>query len=197
MTEIEALKPVMGIANLLGLASAYGMCVWVTFISSTVLAEVLPRQQFGAVQSKIHPVYSKAMGFSVGLALLGHLLGQGKTLFSSNTEMIQAFNLLSSFFLVLVNALYLEPKATKVMLERMRIEKEDRRGRESFVVEESRASEAAMKSMESPSSAATIGRLNERLKKLKAKSSLLNVLTLIALTWHLVYLAHRLSFNSC
>ncbi|KAE8684395.1 hypothetical protein F3Y22_tig00111131pilonHSYRG00144 [Hibiscus syriacus] len=121
------------------LDTAYGMCVWVTFISSTVLAEALPRQQLVAVQSKIHPVYAKAMGFSVGLAL-------SETLFSSKTDMFQAFNLLCYFFFVLV------------MLVRMRIEKEDRSGRESLVVEESRAREAATKSRESPSSAANIGR---------------------------------------
>ncbi|GMI90548.1 hypothetical protein like AT1G72100 [Hibiscus trionum] len=182
------LNRVMGIAHLVGLASAYGMSVWVTFISSTVLGEALPRQQFGVVQSKIYPVYFKAMGFSVGLALLGHLLGQRTTLLSSKTAMFQAFNLLCSFLLVLVNALYFGPKATKVMLERMRVEKEERRGRDGVVAEET-----AMKSRESPSSAATIGRL----KKLNAKSSLVNVVTLAALTLHLLYLAHRISSNRC
>ncbi|KAL4332543.1 hypothetical protein GQ457_07G020130 [Hibiscus cannabinus] len=188
---MEALNPVMGIANLLGLASAYGMSVWVTFISSTVLAEALPRLQFGVVQINMHDVHSKAMGFSVGLALLGHLLGQRRTLFCSKTDMFQAFNLMCSFLLVLVNALYFKPKATKVLLERMKVEKEGRRGRDGFVV-----GEAAMKSRESPTAAsATIARLNERLKKLNAKSSLVNVVTLVPLTWHLLYLAHRISSN--
>ncbi|KAK8643175.1 hypothetical protein V6N13_012481 [Hibiscus sabdariffa] len=191
-SAMEALNPVMGIANLLGLASAYGMSVWVTFISRTVLAEALPRLQFGVVQINMHDVHSKAMGFSLGLALLGHLLGQRRTLFSSKTDLFQAFNLICSFLLVLVNALYFKPKATKVLLERMRVEKEGRRGRDGFVV-----GEAAMKSRESPSSAATIGRLNERLKKLNAKSSLVNVVTLVVLTWHLLYLAHCINFNRC
>ncbi|KAL1169106.1 hypothetical protein V6Z11_A05G125400 [Gossypium hirsutum] len=34
-------------------------------------------------------------------------------------QMLQAFNLLLSFFMVLFNSLYFEPKATKVMLERI------------------------------------------------------------------------------
>ncbi|MBA0632381.1 hypothetical protein Godav_001139, partial [Gossypium davidsonii] len=69
----EALNTVMGIVNLLGLATAYGMSVWVTFISSYILAGQLPRQQFGVVQSKIYPVYFRAMAYSIGMALLGHL----------------------------------------------------------------------------------------------------------------------------
>ncbi|MBA0746247.1 hypothetical protein Gogos_008783 [Gossypium gossypioides] len=210
VSTMEALNPVTGIANLVGLASAYGVGVWVTFISSNVLGEVLPRQQFGVVQSKIYPVYFKAMGYSIGMALLGYILGQSKTVLSSKHQMLQAFNLLSSFLMVLVNALYFEPKASKVMLERMKMEKEEGRGRgrdHNFVVEESRGRGAAAKSREThPASAANIAeeqvmksrmvRLNERLKKLNTKSSLLNVVTLMALTWHLVYLAHHLSFNS-
>lgn len=116
LTTMQApLNSMFGIANLLGLATAYGMSVWVTFISSYVLAGVLPRQQFGVVQSKTYPVYFRAMAYSIGLALLGHVLGHRKTfLFSSKPHMFQAFNLLLSLVMVLANALYLEPKATKV-----------------------------------------------------------------------------------
>ncbi|XVF30090.1 hypothetical protein REPUB_Repub16aG0026900 [Reevesia pubescens] len=212
MTSMKALDSMMGMANLLGLATAYGMSVWVTFISSYVLAGQLPRQQFGVVQSKIYPVYFRAMAYSIKLALLGHFLGQRKKLFSSKPEMFQSFNLLSSLFMVLANALYLEPKATKVMFERMKMEKEEGRGRDDFVAEGSKVTEppgvtdsAATKTRKAPSPAPTcseqevvksrIATLNERLKKLNTNSSFLNVLTLMALTWHLVYLGQRLSFN--
>ncbi|KAE8673041.1 hypothetical protein F3Y22_tig00111817pilonHSYRG00032 [Hibiscus syriacus] len=46
--------------------------------------------------------------------------------------------------MVLVNALYLEPKATKLMFERMKMEKEGGRGRPGFVAEESKATETPM-----------------------------------------------------
>ncbi|XVE55028.1 hypothetical protein DITRI_Ditri03aG0128200 [Diplodiscus trichospermus] len=212
MTATKALNSLMGMANLLGLATAYGMSVWVTFISSYVLAGVLPRQQFGVVQSKIYPVYFRAMAYSIGLALSGHVLGHRKALFSSKPEMFQAFNLLSSLFMVLVNALYLEPKATKVMFERMKMEKEEGRGRDDLTSDGSKATAppsvanpAVTKTGEAPSPAAAtseeevvklrMARLNERLKKLNTNSSLVNVLTLMALTWHLVYLGQRLSFT--
>ncbi|KAB1669857.1 hypothetical protein ES319_1Z154500v1 [Gossypium barbadense] len=222
MTSMEALNTVMGIVNLLGLATAYGMSVWVTFISSYILAGQLPRQQFGVVQSKIYPVYFRAMAYSIGMALLGHLLWHRKRSISSPPEVFQAINLLSSLFMVLVNGLYLEPKATKVMFERMKMEKEDGRGRHDFVAEGSRATESpsvadpvAKNSRKGPSTAPapapapavaptsseqevikrTMGRLNVRLKKLNTNSSMLNILTLMALTWHLVYLGQRLTLN--
>ncbi|GAB2220861.1 hypothetical protein Drorol1_Dr00008542 [Drosera rotundifolia] len=49
--------------QLFGMAVGYGISVWVTFVMSHVLARVLPRQQFAIVQSKLYPVYFKAMGF--------------------------------------------------------------------------------------------------------------------------------------
>ncbi|KAK8260825.1 hypothetical protein V6Z12_D13G144300 [Gossypium hirsutum] len=192
-SEQEALNTVMGIVNLLGLATAYGMSVWVTFISSYILAGQLPRQQFGVVQSKIYPVYFRAMAYSIGMALLGHLLWHRKRSISSPPEVFQAINLLSSLFMVLVNGLYLEPKATKVMFERMKMEKEDGRGRHDFVAEGSRA--IAPTSSEQEVIKRTMGRLNVRLKKLNTNSSMLNILTLMALTWHLVYLGQRLTLN--
>ncbi|MBA0624207.1 hypothetical protein Godav_009602 [Gossypium davidsonii] len=177
VSTIEALNPVMGIAKLVGLASAYG--------------------------SKIYLVYFKAMGYNIGMALLGYILGQSKTVLSSKHRMLQAFNLLSSFLMVLVNALYFEPKASK----RRKKEDGERERDHNFVVKESRGRGAAAKSKEIHRASATniaeeqvmksrMARLNKRLKKLNMKSSLLNVVTLMALTWHLLYLAHHLSFNS-
>ncbi|KAE8733464.1 hypothetical protein F3Y22_tig00001120pilonHSYRG00016 [Hibiscus syriacus] len=240
ITSMEALNIVMGLGNLLGLATAYGMSVWVTFISSYVLAEHLPRQQFGMVQSKIYPVYFRAMAYSIGLASLGHFMWHRKRSISCWPEMFQSFNLLSSLFMVLVNAMYFEPKATKVMFERMKMEKEEGRGRPDFLAEGRRTTETpsvadpaakisrkgdfvaeGRRTTETPSvadpaakisrkgplpapAAAPIGseeeviksrmaRLNERLKKINTNSSVLNILTLMALTWHLVYLGQRLT----
>lgn len=110
-----SLESFMGVVSLLGFATAYGMCVWITFVSSYVLSRVMPRQQFAVVQSKIYPVYFRAMGHGVGVALLGHVLGHRKrVLFLNRAEMLQAYNLLASLLMVLANSVYLEPRATKV-----------------------------------------------------------------------------------
>ncbi|CAK7344831.1 unnamed protein product [Dovyalis caffra] len=157
----EAMTSLMGVVNLLGFGIAYGMCVWVTFISSYVLARVLPRQQFGVVQSKIYPVYFRAMAYSIGLALLGHLLAHRRRLFTNKAEMFQACNLLTSILVVLVNLLYLEPLATKAMFERMKIEKEEGRGRGSPTAE-SREARHEHTATDPSGTTTTTGRAEER-----------------------------------
>ncbi|XP_057973327.1 uncharacterized protein LOC131161522 [Malania oleifera] len=216
-------RELMGMVELLGFSSAYGTCVWITFASSYVLAGVLPRQQFAVVQSRVYPVYFKAMAYCVGLALIGHLFskrGMGWFFFMTKAEIFHCCNLLVSFLMILTNLLYLEPRATKVMFERMKIEKEEGMGKDGLTSEPSRAAEChpisgatataattATTSRTTPRSAPTplvlekqeqelvklsITRLNERLKALNTYSSFLNVLSLMALTWHLVYLGQRL-----
>ncbi|GMY29449.1 transmembrane protein 205 [Fagus crenata] len=209
-----AMGSLMGLVNLMGFATAYGMCVWVTFISSHVLAETMPRQQFGMVQSKIYPVYFRAMAGSIGFALLGHLLGNRKRLFSSKVEMFQGYNLLATLFMVFLNLLYLEPRASKVMFKRMKLQKEEGRGIEDLTADSRQASESqpvadpgvsttttttapavpspASKVAEQEVVRSRIVKLNDRLKTLNTFSSFLNILTLMALTWHLVYLGQRL-----
>nr|XP_027091300.1 uncharacterized protein LOC113712189 [Coffea arabica] len=212
----ESLAFGMRILQLLGLAGAYGMSIWVTFISSYVLARALPRQQFAILQSKIYPVYFQAMAYSVGLVLVGHLLSRRKRVSSGAGDTLQGFNLLASLLMLLINLKYLEPLATKVMFESMKLEKEEGRGVEISKEEQSdgvvdsitepssvKASSTATKTSpssstphERPEAAASqceIVRLSEALRKLNTISSFLNVLTLMALTWHLVHLGQLLS----
>ncbi|XP_031117594.1 uncharacterized protein LOC116021124 [Ipomoea triloba] len=202
-----------GMANLIGLAFAYGMSVWVTFISSYVLAKALPRQQFAMAQSKIYPVYFKAMAYSIGTALLGHLFSQTQRLHSKTTQQFLGFNLLFSLVMVLVNLLYLEPRATKVMFERMKVEKEEGRGKVSTETEHggsdgvnppagavrtATATEIAEKKLqreraeEAAGKSSEMVRLSRKLKKLNSYSSFLNVVTLMCLTLYLADLGQRL-----
>ncbi|XP_028800417.1 transmembrane protein 205-like [Neltuma alba] len=189
----ETLDNVMSAANLMGFATAYGLCVWVTFVSSHVLSRAMPRQQFGVVQSKIYPVYFRTMAYSVGLALLGHVLRHRKTVFFSKAEMFQVFNLLASLLTLFVNSMYLEPRATKVMFERMKIEKEEGRGRGDLTSELGKGNQHTTGEHDVVRS--RIIRLNDKLKRLNSHSSLLNILNLMSLTWHLVYLAQCLHHN--
>ncbi|XP_038890648.1 uncharacterized protein LOC120080154 [Benincasa hispida] len=196
------------VLGLLGFAMALGMGVWVTFISSYVLASVLPRQQLAVVQSKIYPVYFKAMASSIGMALFGHLFRRAEWKFPipKNAEIVQGYVLVAALFMIFANFLYMEPRATKVMFERLKIEKEEGRGIEDI------GGEPGIGNVnDSPPAITTttptqvvdrevvksrIVGLNKRLKKLNSYSSLLNLLTLMALTWHLVYLSRRFC-NPC
>ena len=110
----KSLNPIWGMAYLIGYAIAYGTSVWVTFISSHVLAGALPRQQFGVVQSKVYPVYFRTMTWSIGTAFLGFVVSHRGQAFTGEFEKFQLYNLLSSLLLTFINMLYLEPKATKV-----------------------------------------------------------------------------------
>ncbi|CAL5212101.1 unnamed protein product [Lathyrus oleraceus] len=213
--SLESVESVMRVANLLGFASGYGMCVWITFVSSYVLSRVMPRQQFAVVQSKIYPVYFRAMGYCLGVALLGHVFGHGIR-HDKSGGVLQSWNLLASLLAVLVNSIYLEPRATKLMFERMKMEKEEGRGREDMTsVERNRTEEhlsspdpkrsytttttnVVSEGTESPAQRkdhevvrAKIMKLNNKLKKLNSYSSFLNILNLMSLTWHLVYLAQN------
>ncbi|XP_052188479.1 uncharacterized protein LOC127798879 isoform X2 [Diospyros lotus] len=221
MLSARAVGPVALAAHLLGFSTAYGMCMWVTFISSYVLSGALPRQQFGVVQSKIYPVYFRAMAYCVFVALLSYLLVPRRRLFSKMADMFQAYNLLSSLLMLLFNLWYLEPRATKVMFERMKMEKEEGRGRDHYVsepagtrggggsvgdataatgggVEPASSTRPGTVRPEKPQAApeeaktSRIVGLSERLKVLNAYSSFLNVLTLAALSWHLVFLSQHL-----
>ncbi|KAJ9166889.1 hypothetical protein P3X46_021578 [Hevea brasiliensis] len=168
MGSPEGLDSLMAVVSLLGFATAYGMCMW---------------HQFGIVQSKIYPVYFRALAYCIGAALLGHVLGQRKKVFTSKAEKFQVYNLLASILMVLINTLYLEPLATKAMFEKLKIEKEEGRGREIPRGEGNRRAEAQPVTAAAP---------NERLKKLNSYSSLLNIVTLMALSWRLVYLGQNL-----
>lgn len=102
----EAVRSAAAVAHLLGFATAYGTCVWVTFASNHVLASAMPRQQFGIVQSRIYPVYFRFLAIAVSVGLAGHIL-RGK-------ERVQGYNLMAILATVLLNLVWLEPKATKV-----------------------------------------------------------------------------------
>lgn len=113
----EKVDAVVGLIHMLGFSTAYGMCVWVTFVSSYILGRYLPRQQFGMVQSRIYPVYFRAMAYCVGAALLGHLVSRRMKSLSSMVEMFQGLSLFSALLMVLTNMIWLEPKSTKVCTE--------------------------------------------------------------------------------
>lgn len=76
------------------------------------------------------------------------------------------------------------------MFERIKIEKEEGRGRSEDV--SSRTKEPASTTADQDAVRTRIIKLNDKLKKFNSYSSFLNILNLMSLTWHLVYLAQRL-----
>ncbi|KAG0494358.1 hypothetical protein HPP92_005352 [Vanilla planifolia] len=184
----KAVRSVAAVTHLLGTATAYGACIWVTFASSHVLAEALPRQQFGVVQSRLYPLYFRFVAVGVAVAFGGHLLRRG---WRSGEGRMQGYILMATLAIVLVNLLCLEPRATKAMFDRMKMEKEEGQGRQADDFGTEAATPAGKE--------VTVGGIVEvkkRLKRLNTYSSICNVLTCMALSYHLVQLAQCLASDS-
>ena len=56
-----------------------------------LLSRAIPRQQFEVVQSKVYPLYFRAMVYCIGIALVVHVLGHRRRVFSSKAEMLQVY----------------------------------------------------------------------------------------------------------
>lgn len=105
----------MGMIHFLGFALSYGVCIWVTFISSNILAGAMPKQQFAMVQSKIYPLYFKTMAYGVATAFFGHFMSQRHRYYYANrAETIQGFLFFATICMTLINLFVLEPRASKV-----------------------------------------------------------------------------------
>ncbi|CAN4099946.1 unnamed protein product [Withania somnifera] len=214
----KTFRSLMGTIHLLGCASSYGLCVWMTFISSNILSSALSKQQFAMAQSKIYPVYCKTMSYGIAMAFLGHYLSQKHRYYANWTEKIQGLTFLAIFSMTMVNSFFLEPRATKAMRERMKLEKEEGKGKDVFDVEPSISSVDALKdptgkrtgqrttskpletqqglSEEAARVKRQVERLSKRLTKLNVMSSVLNVLSLMGLAYHLVYLSQLVHASS-
>ncbi|XP_026337248.1 transmembrane protein 205 [Ursus arctos] len=108
---------------LLVLSGAWGMQMWVTFVSGFLLFRNLPRHTFGLVQSKLFPFYFHiSMGCAfINLCILApqHALAQ-----LTFWEASQLCLLLLNLVLSAINARWLEPRTTAAMRALHRVEKE-------------------------------------------------------------------------
>ncbi|CAH1420225.1 unnamed protein product [Lactuca virosa] len=155
---IDKIQSVISWCHLLGFSTAYGMGVWVTFFSSSVLGKCLPKRQYGMIINKLHMVYFRAMSYCIGAAFIGYLVSLGRNLFflSNKMAVFQGFNLLSALLMNLINMMFLEPRATKIK-----------------------------KIKEDSGTKSTVS--SEKLQ-LSTYSSTLNFSTMVVLTWHLAYI---------
>ncbi|XP_021027654.1 transmembrane protein 205 isoform X1 [Mus caroli] len=111
------------VIHLLVLSGAWGMQVWVTFVSGFLLFRSLPRHTFGLVQSKVFPVYFHV---SLGCAFINLciLAPQRAWIHLTLWEVSQLSLLLLSLTLATINARWLEARTTAVMWALQSIEKE-------------------------------------------------------------------------
>lgn len=170
--------------HLFTFSAVYGSAFWVTFVSGMILAKHIPRQQFGYVQSRIFPVYLRILAVGQVVLLLLHSLLH-PWFSTESAERMQLLNFAVMIASTFINAFVLEPRATKVMFERLKVEKEEGRGLEN-AVNELDAKQLKLDQQEKVKS------INQQFKTLHGYSSALNLISLGGLTFHLWHLANRL-----
>jgi hypothetical protein len=152
----ERVNRVLRFLHLLAYAVTYGSAIWMTFISGRILSRTIPREQFRTVQTRMFPYFLKFMVAGEALvALLSTIASH-----SSPKWSIPAF-----LFLIAAtafNAFVLEPKTTKIYLERLRLEKEEGRGIDS----------------------ASMAEKQQKFNEVHGFSALLNLLSVLGLTYH-------------
>ncbi|CAM8885070.1 unnamed protein product [Rhodiola kirilowii] len=209
--DVSVWDEVLSSVQLIASSTAFGMGVWVTFMSSHIMTRALSRQQLGIVQSKIYPVYYRSAGYAVFTALVTHMLGKRSRLFEDLGHFVQVLNLMAAVAIGLSNLIYFDPRATRVMFERMKVEKEEGMGRDAYLVaEHTRTQEPIIVATADATTSSTVagpgGRLteeevtqsqiphlSEKLKRYNAYTTILNMLTMMSMAWHLAYLGRRLA----
>ncbi|XP_025059722.1 transmembrane protein 205 isoform X3 [Alligator sinensis] len=114
----------VGVAHLFVLATAWGMQVWVTFISGFVLARGVGRHVFGQVQSKLFPWYFHTLlGCSaLNLALAAAAGRPWHQLSSAETLQVWLFG--GSLVLSGLNARWLAPATARATAQLQALERE-------------------------------------------------------------------------
>ncbi|CAK9222853.1 unnamed protein product [Sphagnum troendelagicum] len=167
---------------LITFATTYGSAIWMTFVSGVILSKSIPRQQFGFVQSRIFPLYLKfvAMGDMILLVLYSIMHPLRST---DSSGVWQLVNLLLLIVGTVFNVFILEPKTTKLFVERMKLEKEEGRGLD-YNTRTSPLLQGGEKKLEAS---------KQQFKILHGYSTILNLASLAGLTLHAWHLAHHLA----
>jgi len=173
--EVLTLGSILQLVNLNGLylvgyAWLFGMSIWISFFGGVIAFKSLPRHQFGALQHKIFPIY-----FVLSMLLSSGLLGiwtmkhpDVLTHFArpNVADVAQAYALASVLLSQGFNYFVIGPLTSKTMFERQKLEKEEG------------------KVYSDPGVSAQMKSLNVRFGTLHGISSLANLVAIVALGFH-------------
>jgi predicted membrane protein len=98
--------------HLLAFGTWFGSVFYTTFIAGLAMFKNMPRQTFGKVQSKLFPIYFNLSAITIALQLV--TLVKLPSLMTK--QVLRALGI--SLTMTLLNMVYLEPAATRVMFER-------------------------------------------------------------------------------
>ncbi|KZT74895.1 hypothetical protein DAEQUDRAFT_720081 [Daedalea quercina L-15889] len=173
--QVLSLSSVWALFNLsslylIGYAWLLGMSIWVTFFAGPIAFRVLPRHQFGALQHRVFPIYFvQSIVASAGLLVLwvrAHPAISAHLSSPAVADVAQAYTLASVLLMQAANHFVVGPLTSKTMFERHKLEKaEGKSYSEQGVSDDMKA-------------------LNGRFSVLHGISSLFNLLAVIALIFH-------------
>ncbi|KAL3701790.1 hypothetical protein R1sor_019812 [Riccia sorocarpa] len=179
-------------AHLLSFSSTFGASLWVTFISGYLLSKSLGRQQYGFVQSKMFPTYLRLIAGGQALCLVLYMMLKPWTR-ASSAEKLQHFNLWGILLSTLANLFFVEPRATKTMFEKLKLEKEEGSRAEEEAAKKASDFRGSGSSVEETPVTKRSEEVKEKFSLLHGVSSLLNLLALMGETWHLWHLSNSLA----
>jgi len=177
MTKVETLS-VSSLAGLLspsglylvGYAWLFGMSLWITFFGGVIAFKTLPRQQFGALQHKTFPIYFViSMILSSSLLVLWAFSHPAVATYiwrPDVADVAQAYVLASVFLAQACNYFVIGPLTSKTMFRRHKLEKEEG------------------KTYNEPGVSDEMKGLNKRFGMLHGISSLANLIAVLALGFH-------------
>lgn len=108
--------------HLFSFASWFGCSMWVNFISGIVMFKTLPRHTFGRLQAALFPRFFQYSAVCIGICILTDVMMSGLNK-KSLVPLVQLFNLIAIFVTILMNLLVLEPKTTRIMYLRHKVER--------------------------------------------------------------------------
>ncbi|KAF8202934.1 hypothetical protein BJ912DRAFT_1052955 [Pholiota molesta] len=179
--EVLTLASLAGLVNLnslylLGYAWLFGMSVWISFFGGVIAYKSLPRHQFGALQHKTFPVY-----FVISIALSTTLLSvwilkhPDVLVYLARPNVADVAQVYALGIVLLSQAsnyFVVGPMTSKIMFQRQKLEKEEG------------------KTYNEPGVSAEMKALNVKFGSLHGISSLANLLAIIALGFHGVYIGN-------
>lgn len=158
--------------HLLIFSTQFGSMIWMSFIQGILLFKRLPKQQFSLIQSIVFPVYF--IFCSLGITCM--LTIQYNTT-QYNKQSLYIYNLVGMLFMCLCNQLFIGPKTTEIMWRNHQIQRDNNKL--------TNTNNASSTLQQQPT-------LNKQFAIYHGISSLLNLLVVIGLVLHGVYLTNTL-----
>jgi len=176
LSSLAGLFSVRG-AYLVGYSWLFGMSLWVTFLGGVIAFKSLPRQQFGNLQHRTFPIYF-GISIALGSALLYLWTISHPAVLTHYrnpvvADVAQAYILASVVLAQVTNQFIIGPLVSKTMFKRHKLEKEEG------------------KSYSDEGVSAEMKALNARFGALHGVSSLANLIAVISIGFHGLWIGNR------